>query len=266
MASLLVTFAVKEESGPFQNLIGPRSDLRVLLTGVGKRNAERTIRRGLAEQSPKLVLTCGFAGGLNPDLTTGTVVFSVDEKRLGAVNPPPPREGSRLSDARGQFSSREGSGVCSEAQEFATQPERLASVLVAAGAHPARFQCVERVVTTAMEKRALRQQTGADAVEMESGVIRLLCLEREIPSATVRVISDAAHEDLPLDFNLLMDGDQNLKYGKLAWALLKSPGKTGALLELRRQTQAAAARLADVLAKALLSPRAPISHSVSIYT
>ena len=41
------------------------------------------------------------------------------------------------------------------------------------------------------------------------------------------------------------------KYGKLAWALLKSPGKTGALLELRRRTRAAAARLADVLAAVL---------------
>ena len=253
MAPLLVTFAVQEESRPFQMLVGPLSDLRVLLTGIGKRNSERTIRRALAEQSPELVLTCGFAGGLNPQLTTGTVVFSVDEKRLGSVDPAPtpPREGSRLSDARGQFLSWEGSGVGSEAQKFATQPDRLASVLVAAGAHPARFQCAERVVTTATAKRALRQQTGADAVEMESGVIRLLCLEREIPSATVRVISDAAHEDLPLDFNLLMDGDQNLKYGKLAWALLKSPGKTGALLELRRRTQAAAARLADVLAAVL---------------
>src|SRR5438552_2433715 len=224
LASLLVTFAVKEESRPFQNLTGPRSDLRVLLTGIGKRNAEKTVRHALAEQSPKLVLTCGFAGGLNPDLTTGTVVFSVDEERVGTVNPapPPPGEGSRLSDARGQFPSWEGSGVGLEAQKFVTKPDRLASVLLATGAHPARFHCVERVVTTATEKRALRQQTGADAVEMESGVIRLLCLEREIPSATVRVISDAAREELPLDFNLLMDGRQNLNYGKLALALLKS--------------------------------------------
>jgi hypothetical protein len=118
-----------------------------------------------------------------------------------------------------------------------------------AGARPARFQCVERAVTTATEKRALRQQTGADAVEMESGVIRAMCGKHNIPSATVRVISDAAHEDLPLDFNHLMDSDQNLKYGKLTAALLKSPGKIGALLKLQKQTQAAAEKLAQVLVK-----------------
>ena len=252
-ASLLLAFALKEEARPFQRLIGTHLDLRVLLTGVGQRNAGKAIGNALAEQSPKLVLSCGFAGGLNPELAAGTVVFSVDEKGVGTLKPPPtpPREGSRLSDARDQFPSWEGSGVGSEAQKFAIQPDRLASVLVAAGAHPARFQCVERVVTTAREKRALRQQTGADAVEMESGVIRLLCLEREIPSATVRVISDAANQDLPLDFNRFMDSDQNLSYGELALALLKSPGKIRALLQLQKQTRAAAERLAQVLAKAI---------------
>jgi len=141
--------------------------------------------------------------------------------------------------------------VGSEAQEFATRPDRLASVFRAAGARPARFQWVERVVTTATEKRSLRQQTGADAVEMESEVIRAICGKRNIASATVRVISDAADEDLPLDFNHLMDADQNLKYGKLTALLLKSPGKIGALLKLQNQMQAAAEKLAQVLVKVL---------------
>ena len=84
---------------------------------------------------------------------------------------------------------------------------------------------------------------------MESGVIRAICSEHAVPSATVRVISDAATEDLPLDFNRLMDADQNLKYAKLTAALLKSPGKMGALLKLQRRTQAAAEKLAQVLVK-----------------
>ncbi len=253
MASLLLAFAVKEEARPFQRLIGTHLDLRVLLTGVGQRNAGKAIGKALAERSPKLVLTCGFAGGLNPELAAGTVVFSVDEKRLGALNPPPtpPREGSLLSDARGQFPSWKGSGVGPEAQKLATQPELLVAAFLAAGAQPARFHCADRVAASAEEKRALRQSTGADAVEMESGVICAICREHNIPSATVRVISDAANQDLPLDFNQLMHEEQNLSYGELALALLKSPGKIRALLQLQKQTRAAAERLAQVLAKAI---------------
>jgi hypothetical protein len=65
----------------------------------------------------------------------------------------------------------------------------------------------------------------------------------------VRVILDTANEDLPLDFNQLMTADQKMSYGKLALALAKSPGKVGALLRLRQQTEAAAGKLAEVLGR-----------------
>ena len=142
----------------------------------------------------------------------------------------------------------------SEAQKGATQRELLVVALLVAGARPAKFHCADRVAASAEEKRALRRSTGADAVEMESGVIRAICREHNIPSATVRVVSDAANEDLPLDFNLLMDAQQELRYGKLTAALLKSPGKIGALLRLQKQTQAAADMLAQVLVKIISNP------------
>ena len=202
---LLVCFALKEEARPFQQLVAGRGNLQVILVGMGKRNAERAIRAALAEERPDLVLTCGLAGGLRPDLAMGTVVFAAD-----------PETG-------------------------------LEPALLAAGARPARFYCAERVVVTAAEKRTLRESTGADAVEMESQPIRDVCREQKILSATVRVIQDSAQEDLPLDFNQLLTPEQKMSYWKLALAVAKSPGKVGALLRLQKHTQAAAARLADVL-------------------
>jgi hypothetical protein len=86
---------------------------------------------------------------------------------------------------------------------------------------------------------------------MESEVIHAVCRERGIPCATVRVISDTAGEDLPLDFNRLSKPDMNLDYGKLAWAIARSPGKIGALLKLQKQTRFAAERLADTLSRFL---------------
>jgi nucleoside phosphorylase len=204
---VLVCFALKEEARPFQQWAGGRHDIRIILVGMGKRNAERAIRAALAQERPQLVLTCGSAGGLRPELTIGTVVFEA-----GA--------------------------------ETGLEP-----ALLGAGAKRARFHCSDRMAATAAEKRALRQSTGADAVEMESEVIRAVCREQNIPSATVRAILDTAEEDLPLDFNLLLTAEQKLCYAKLALAVVKSPGKVGALLRLQKHSQAAARRLAEVLAR-----------------
>ena len=160
----------------------------------------------LNQFTPRLVLTCGFAGGLDPALAAGDVLCSTDD------------DGLRVK-------------------------------LTAAGARGAKFFCAPRIATTQQEKQALRRTTGADAVEMESDAIHAVCRERGIPCATVRVISDAAHEDLPLDFNQLSKPDLSLDFGKLLWAIAKSPGKIPALLRLQKNSSAAAQRLADVLVK-----------------
>lgn len=75
---VLVCFAVKEEARAFQRLAAGRDNIRVILVGVGKSNAGKAIRAALEKERPQLVLTCGFAGGLRPDLPAGTVLFAAD--------------------------------------------------------------------------------------------------------------------------------------------------------------------------------------------
>jgi adenosylhomocysteine nucleosidase len=198
--NILVCFAVKEEA---KALGQPRKsdDWRILITGMGRKNAEKGIREALASVRPKLVITSGFAGGLNPQLTLGTVVFDEDA----------------------------GAG--------------LAARLLKAKAVAGKFHCADRVAVTAAEKWELWQSTGADAVEMESAVIREICRENNIPSATVRVISDGAGEDLPLDFNALMTADSKIDFGKLAATILRNPGKIPQLMAFQRNTRMAAKEL-----------------------
>jgi adenosylhomocysteine nucleosidase len=208
--STLICFALKEEAAPFRKIAAGNAasaQTEILLTGIGRKNAEKSLREFLAMYSPKLVLTCGFAGGLNPDLKLGDVIFEIP------------------------------------------QPSTFNLQLSTCGAKPAKIFCADRIATTVTEKKKLRAETGADAVEMESAAIHAVCRERGIPCATVRVISDTVHEDLPLDFNALSKPDKNLDFGKLFLAIAKSPGKIPALMQLQKKTKFAAEKLADVLAK-----------------
>jgi adenosylhomocysteine nucleosidase len=206
----VVCFALDAEAAPFRKMAEEMSDFAILITGIGSKNAETSLRNFLAKNVPKLVLTCGFAGGLNPELETGDVVFMTGYPAL---------------------------------------EEKLAN----ADAKLVNFFSATRIATTAAEKKKLREETGADVVEMESGAILAVCRESRIPCAMVRVVSDAADEDLPLDFNKLAKPDKNLDYDKLAWAVCKAPWKIGALLALYKKTRFAAAQLAEVLEK-IISP------------
>jgi adenosylhomocysteine nucleosidase len=201
----LVCFAVKEEARPF--VAKKPQNVRTLITGMGRANAEGQVRAFIQKAKPSLVLTCGFAGGLDPAVQKGAVLFETD--------PPSP----------------------------------LLRCLSTVGAKPAKFHCADRVAVTAQEKHALRQATGADAVEMESAHIRAICREAGIPSATVRVILDTADEDLPIDFNRLMNADYSLSFTKLALLLIRSPGKIKQLIALQKQSRDAAERLAVVLGR-----------------
>jgi nucleoside phosphorylase len=258
--STLVCFALKEEAAPFRSGLRRGHHVSILLTGIGRQNAGKSLREFLAgwgahasgvqfpasrrkpsgatpERAggtpalPELVLTCGFAGGLNPDLKLGDVVFELSTRRDEFHESP-----IKSLDSFSVWDSWNSS---------------LRDKLLAAGAKPAKIFCADRIATTVSEKKKLRDETGADAVEMESAAIHAVCAEKHIPCATVRVISDTSGEDLPLDFNALARPDKNLDFGKLAWAIAKSPGKIGALMELRRKTRFAAERLAEGLEKTI---------------
>src|SRR5277367_4178436 len=122
--STLICFALKEEAAPFRKIAAGKSGITILLTGIGRQNAEKSVREFLGTHSPKLVLTCGFAGGLNPELKLGEVIFEIENRK-----------------------------------------SEIENQLAACGAKPVKFFCADRIATTAAEKKKLRDETGADAVE-----------------------------------------------------------------------------------------------------
>lgn len=82
----LVCFAVKEEAKHFRRWCAQHSGVEILLTGMGRENAEKAVGAALAKGKPERLITAGFAGGLNPDLERGAVVYQADET-TGLIEP-----------------------------------------------------------------------------------------------------------------------------------------------------------------------------------
>jgi adenosylhomocysteine nucleosidase len=125
--------------------------------------------------------------------------------------------------------------------------------LTKAGAVRAQFACTDRVLTTIEEKAACRAATDADAVEMESAPIQAACRERGIPFLMVRSISDAACEDLPVDFNRFANSEGRISMGKILAAMAARPRLLFELLAFKRRLAAPARSLANVLTAVLES-------------
>lgn len=209
---LLICFAVKEEAKFFL----PRrsaNTCQIWVTGIGRKNAAESIRRAIESVKPERVITAGFAGGLNPEIKFGDIVYDEDFE----------------------------AGFGEELEDL--------------GAIPVKFHCSRRVAITAEEKKELWKSTRADVVEMESSVIRTICREYKIPSATIRVISDDSTQDLPLDFNALMTSQDRINYLKLIWAVVSRPSRIPKLMQFQQHTIAAARRLGFVLEELLRAER-----------
>jgi len=78
----LVCFALKEEAQAISWKVWGDWG-KGLITGIGNSNAEKSVREFLAANAPRMIFTCGFAGGLNPELAIGDVIFETQDAALG---------------------------------------------------------------------------------------------------------------------------------------------------------------------------------------
>jgi len=235
---ILVTFAVKAEFSPwssrhafvpyefenwerrrefdlFKANIGP-SEVTVLLTGMGHENAVRAME-SIPLAAHDVCISSGLAGALVDVLPRGSVIVA------GAAHAV--------------------SGSCKgESDKF------LFDLAYVCGASPAAVSCTsDSIVSTAREKEELQQRGNARVVEMESAYILAATQHAHVPAVVVRAISDAADEDLPVDFARVLDGQGHLKLGGLLKEVGLHPYRIPLLIQFGRQSRSAAKALADFL-------------------
>jgi nucleoside phosphorylase len=221
---IAVTFALPDESRDFTARLRDarkirRCSLPVILgrlgekqiavcrTGVGALSCRVRVTDFLQSHRPEILITSGFAGGLDPVLKVGDLVLArnfSDTQLLAKIAP-----------------QKIAAGV------LTTQPQ---------------------VAQTPADKAALAAQTGATAVDMETAIIAELCAQRGIPVLSLRGISDAAGDELPVAFSIWFDVEkQKPRVGALLWELATHPAKIPAFAKFVRGITLTRARLTNAL-------------------
>ena len=84
----------------------------------------------------------------------------------------------------------------------------------------------KQVIQTVEQKKDLGRHTGAIVVDMETAAIQRLCAPRGIPMLSVRAISDAATQDLPVPASVWFDtARQRPRPVRLVLYLAAHPGR-----------------------------------------
>lgn len=106
------------------------------------------------------------------------------------------------------------------------------------------------LLSTAADKAALHAQSGALAVDMESGVAARFAQARGIPFAALRAVADGPEDALPRAAAVGLKPDGSPAVARVLAALLRQPWDLPALLRLARSSAAAHAALRQALAEA----------------
>jgi adenosylhomocysteine nucleosidase len=174
-----------------------------------------TLRARLAEAAslkPSLVLSWGLCGGLDPGLRPGDLIL-----------------GSEVVSSE--------AAVRTDAAVTASLAKRLAGA--SGGVIVERLAASNAPVLTAAAKADLRRATGAAAVDMESVIAGRYALERGIPFAILRAVSDPADRDLPPLVLKALDSKGEIDARAVIGGLLRSPGQLAGLRAAARDSRTA---------------------------
>lgn len=188
--------------------------IAVVESGMGFSRARRATQALLEGHSPRWLLSCGFAGALQSDLSVGSILVA-----------------DSIVDQHGQN----------------VQVDLHMPADPARGLFIGRLLTADEIVRTVALKRELGEQHSALAVDQESLAVAQVAREHKTPFLAVRVISDDLNSDLPPEILSIVGATGSVRFGAALGALWKRPASAKDMWRLREQAQSAASRLATFL-------------------
>ncbi|MGD0383495.1 MAG: hypothetical protein ABSA77_08250 [Thermoguttaceae bacterium] len=256
-----IVFALGIESGCFEDLLAGAVRIRgsgffikegglkgrrvaIIRSGAGLINAARAAEAIIDGHHPKIVVSAGFAGGLNPSLKRhdililDTVIDPSGQQIIIGQSPTPP---DILNNTKTLDISTEG-----RIPQCPLDYTKLAWP----GLHFGKLLSADHVVREPAEKQALHQQYQALAVDMETFAVAEVCRRRGVPFCAVRIIHDSAADVLPPDVErLLRQKTEAARLGAALAAIWRRPGSVKDLWALKEKSLVDSAQLAKFIAR-----------------
>jgi adenosylhomocysteine nucleosidase len=111
------------------------------------------------------------------------------------------------------------------------------------GAHRGVLAGVDAPVASAAGKRALRNDTGAVAVDTESDLVARIAAAHGLPFVAIRIVVDPAHRPLPPAALVSTYGNGQLDLGSILASVARRPAQVPDLIRLARDARTARAAL-----------------------
>jgi adenosylhomocysteine nucleosidase len=192
-------------------------EIIIVLTGMGKANAERAVEYTVTKYSPDLALSIGFGGALYEGAVIGEIVW-----------------GSRVSLV----------------QDDITETLNLPNLKDIAGGLPGNFAVREGSILTLakwMKKADIRKFLPAElslpVCDMETFFLAKSAMEKRLPFFAIRSITDLVGEEIPREFMSVTDQHGNYKLSRALKLILGNPKLMGDIIRIGRNSSTASIHL-----------------------
>jgi adenosylhomocysteine nucleosidase len=219
-----ITFAVRSESSDLRRRlreikrhddlifgkIGNHS-VAIAHTGVGAKDCNQRLELLIHKARPKFLISSGFAGAVTKELHSGDLILA-----------------ENFSDS--QLLSR-------AAEILREQKPRSVKLFTATS-----------IIDSIDRRNQIARESGAAAVDMETGAIAAVCNAHGVPLLSLRVISDSPTEPFPAPMSILFDMErQKADLRKLFAYIVAGPTRLIRLLHFFQQIRHARKVLAEAL-------------------
>jgi nucleoside phosphorylase len=195
----------------------PGKEITLVEAGMGPNSVKEALSDELSRFSPDLLMFCGFAGGLHPDLTEGVVCYTHSAREISSEE---------------VFKFR----VSQDLSDFIVQ-NQIRPVFALSADGPVDKQMLS---CTAVEQPAV--------LDMETATVAELASQNKIPFVCFRAVSDAVDRDLGFNLSDISDERGRVRLAGVLGTIIRKPSALKAFYLSWRRSRLAARNLCGSVA------------------